>query len=246
MAASCRPRPIWKSPPRSPHGRCRSPARHRDRQGNRQRHMGNQRTDCASTVLRKPLRQSRFGAPPRYDSLGGSWRCWRASSAPSACRQDRGLCALAWRRREALDAPCSRAGGNTGGAIGREALDAATVVSGAGIKPGEPGAGAIAGRSIRRRAAPLDGAVPLRRNRCQWCDRPRLSLRNPMGEAANGGLDSRAFGCLDLAESPRPQSRVATMAASLTRLARSANRSACSPTLTSGACRRCRRKAAND
>ena len=33
--------------------------------------------------------------------------------------------------------PCRRARGNAGGAIGREALDAGTVASGAKIKPGE-------------------------------------------------------------------------------------------------------------
>jgi hypothetical protein len=36
-----------------------------------------------------------------------------------------------------LDMPCCRAGTDAGGALGREALDAATVASGAGIKPGE-------------------------------------------------------------------------------------------------------------
>jgi hypothetical protein len=35
-----------------------------------------------------------------------------------------------------LDVPCRRARTDAGGAIGREPLDAATVASGAGIKPG--------------------------------------------------------------------------------------------------------------
>jgi hypothetical protein len=35
--------------------------------------------------------------------------------------------------------PCCRAGSDAGGALGCEALDAATVASGARIKPGEPG-----------------------------------------------------------------------------------------------------------
>jgi len=38
-----------------------------------------------------------------------------------------------------LDAPCRRARTDAGGALGREALDAGAVASGAKIKPGVPG-----------------------------------------------------------------------------------------------------------
>jgi hypothetical protein len=54
-------------------------------------------------------------------------------------------------KREALDAVPGRcAKTDAGGALGREALDAATVASDAKIKPGEPGE-----RSTARRSMPV-------------------------------------------------------------------------------------------
>ena len=60
---------------------------------------------------------------------------------------------------------------DAGGALGREALDAATVASGAGIKPGDRS------RGPRR-------AVPLRQDRCRWRDRPRAPSMPPAASGA--------------------------------------------------------------
>jgi hypothetical protein len=54
-------------------------------------------------------------------------------------RFPRATCASCRRGVAPLDVPCRRGRTNAGGAIGRKALDAGTVASGAGIKPGEPG-----------------------------------------------------------------------------------------------------------
>jgi hypothetical protein len=125
--------------------RCDSPLlAHRTRHGRRPA----RRLTGGKPASRKPLRQSRFGAP-------------RAAARAAQCR----------RRAALLDVPCRCAGTDAGGAIGREALDAATVASGASIKPGEPGealhrealdAGDVPRSSTCRAAAP--GSMPVVRS----------------------------------------------------------------------------------
>ena len=91
------------------------------------------------------------GCSAARPSMPARWRAAPDQARQALHREARG--AQCRRRAAPLDVPRRCARTDAGGAIGREALDAGTVASGASIKPGK--------------------AVPLRQDRCRWCDRPR-------------------------------------------------------------------------
>jgi hypothetical protein len=153
---------------------------------------------------------ARGRAAPASSRASPASRSTASRSMPSACRTPRRAVPL--RRTDA------------GGAIGREALDAATGASGDRIKPGEP-----ARRSTARRE-PLD-AVP-----CHWSEPMpvvRSEARPSMpawGRAARRDQARRARrgAPLDAGDAPRPSTCRAAAPGPMP-VARSAPWPACSP-----------------
>jgi hypothetical protein len=115
---------------------------------------------CAGTVAHGAIGREALDLPARWRAAPGSSPTGpaRLSTAsrlmPPTCR--------------ALDVPCRCARTDASGAIGREALDAATVASGAKIKPGER---STASRSmlggVPRAGIKPGEAVPPRQNQCR-------------------------------------------------------------------------------